>query len=492
MKAQRMTFFPQLAALVPRQRGLLVIVMVWLLLLPIGLFRIYATDEVQYFAYLRSVYFDGDLDFANEYQHFADVGLRNNDPAVYNALLRDHSTDPPINPTTGKYRNVAPVGAALLWSPFFVAADGLVRLSNALGGATPANGYSPPYIFAVCLASAFYTLLGLILSYRLARRWTGDWAASLATLTIWLASPLVWYTYIQIPWSHGVGVAMVALFLTIWLGPEQQRQLRDQQAQRSLQRWLALASVGGLMVLVREQLGLFLLLPAVEGVLAYWGFIQARNWTAVRNLLLRHTLFLLLFLLMLLPQFITYTVLYGSPRPSGTVSGKLTLISYKFFHTLLDPRRGAFFWSPILAIALGGLTLLWRRDRLLTGLVLLGFVSQTYINGAFGSTWHLAGSFGFRRLLECTPIFVVGLALLIERLRLPKGLIATLALLFVLWNGGLIIQATVSNREIKNGGLLWGTMLEAQLEAPRRAWNTGYQLLFDRCALVKNCQEGRR
>src|SRR5262245_44992824 len=71
-------------------RGGLVIVALFVLLLPLSTPRIYATDEVQYFAYLRSLYFDGDLDFRDEYQHFADLGLSHGDPAVFNALLRDN------------------------------------------------------------------------------------------------------------------------------------------------------------------------------------------------------------------------------------------------------------------------------------------------------------------------------------------------------------------------------------------------------------------
>jgi hypothetical protein len=37
--------------------------------------RIYASDEVQYFAYLRSLWFDRDVSFENEYQHFYDAGI---------------------------------------------------------------------------------------------------------------------------------------------------------------------------------------------------------------------------------------------------------------------------------------------------------------------------------------------------------------------------------------------------------------------------------
>jgi hypothetical protein len=469
-----------------RERGLLAIILLWLLLLPAGLFRIYATDEVQYFAYLHSVYFDGDLDFANEYQHFAAEGQRNGDPAVYAALLKPNQYDPPLNPKTGKYRNVAPVGSAMLWSPFYLAADILVRLGNALGGSTPADGYSPPYIAAVCIGAAFYSLLGLVLSYRLARRWTGAWAATLATLAMWLATPLIWYTYIQMPWSHSAGFAMVALFITIWLGPELAIGWEERGRRRSPARWLALAVVGGLMTLVREQLGLFLLLPAIEGLAIYWRRLAARDWPALRGLIGRHALFLGVFLLMLTPQLVAYQILYGQPRPSGTVSGKLSLISYHFFDALFDLRRGAFLWTPIWALALLGFGLLWRRDRFLALALGAALLAQPYINGAI-STWHLSGSFGFRRLIECTPLFVIGLALLIERLRWPKAVVATLILAFVLWNGGYIVQAAVSNTQIRYAGLVWDGMLNAQLEAPRRAWTKANQLLFDRCSLLKNC-----
>ncbi|MFD3166334.1 hypothetical protein [Herpetosiphon sp. NSE202] len=465
------------------QAGPVVIVALWLALLPISLFRLYATDEVQYFAYLRSVYFDGDLDFANEYGYFAELGMQKGDPAVYNALLKDRSSDPPLNPKTGLYRNVAPVGSAILWSPWYVVTDGLGGLG--VFGDVPRDGFSQPYIIAVCLASACYTLFGLLLSYRLARRWVGMWSATIATLSIWLASPLIWYTYIQVPWSHGAGFAMVALFITIWLGPADQP-LHSQQSQRSWLRWLSLAIVGGLMTLTREQLGLFLLLPAVEGLIAYASLIRQGQWPQVRQLLAKHVFFVVIFALTLMPQLISYNILYGQPKPSGTVSGKLNIISYKFFHTLFDPRRGAFIWHPLLLVGLAGLIWLWRKDRLIAGLLGLGLFAQIYLNGAFGSTWHLQGSFGFRRLIECTPIFILGLALLIEHIRWPKAAIATLALIFIFWNGGLIFQAA-TDREIRGPGLRWSTMLADQLKVPQLVWQKADQLLFNRCEVVKNC-----
>ena len=43
--------------------------------LPAVTVRFYASDEIEYFAYLRSMWFDGDLSFDNEYRYFYDRGI---------------------------------------------------------------------------------------------------------------------------------------------------------------------------------------------------------------------------------------------------------------------------------------------------------------------------------------------------------------------------------------------------------------------------------
>jgi hypothetical protein len=540
-----------------RNRGQLLIVALFLLLLPFSLRRIYATDEVQYYAYLRSVYFDHDLDFRNEYEHFAQLGEQQHppDPAVRNALLRTDAQNP--NPITGKLRNVAPVGSAIMWAPGFVLADIGVRVANLSGAHIPADGYSPPYINAVCLMSALYALAGLLLSYRLARRYAGSFAAGLATVAIWLASPLVMYTFVLMPWSHATGFFLFALFLTIWLGPEDERRTTNDKRQtmdderlgdnpnqdalirplsslvvgrwsRGLARWALLGLIGGLMTMTREQLGLLLIIPAAEAVLAYVELARARRWGQARRLVRNHLLFAAMFAITLTPQLLAYQLLNGRPLPSATVSGKLIWCSPHFIDTLIDydPQpsawcyfddpvaaklqpfaHGAFLWSPILFPALLGLALLARgpnrqaagnasgRDApvgrgapVLAALLLLGFVAQTYINGAFGTTWHLSRSFGFRRLIECTPIFVLGLAMLLAWLRARVGRWPLLlcAIFLIYWNIGLIAQWTFVRPQLRDG-LIWDGMLRYQfVEVPRQAVGKLDDLIFHRCRLAQN------
>jgi len=150
--------------------------------------------------------------------------------------------------------------------------------------------------------------------------------------------------------------------------------------------------------------------------------------------------------------------------------------------------HGAFLWAPILVPGLLGLALLAGRDRRLALLLALGFMAQTYINGAFGTTWHLTRSFGFRRLIECTPIFVLGLAALIEwwgtrgRRVLPLALVA----LLIYWNIALIAQWTFVRPELRNG-LVWDGMLRAQfVEVPGRVVGKLDDVLFHRCRLASN------
>ncbi|WP_255604017.1 hypothetical protein [Oscillochloris sp. ZM17-4] len=452
----------------------------FVILLPIAVPRVALSDEVQYYAYLRSVYFDHDLDFQNEYTHFAEEGRRFGDEAVANALLREDAVNP--NPDTGLLRNVAPVGSAILWSPGFALADLGVIIANALGAAIPRDGYSRPYIMAACYMSALYCLIGLQLTYRLARRYADDFASTLATLTVFLASPLVFYTYIVMPWSHANGFFLFALFLTVWG--------RGRDRERGVGVWLLLGLIGGLMVMTREQLGLLLIIPALEAIGQYIALLRRRDWLRAAWLLLRHQAFLGALVLTVIPQLLAYQILNGRPGPSSTVAGKLNWASPHFFDTLIDPAHGAFLWSPVLLLGLAGLLWLARRDLAMAGMLLAAFLAQTYINGAFGTTWHLSGSFGFRRLIECTPIIVIGLAALVERLRLRVGAWPLLlaALLLIYWNVGLIAQWTIVRRaDGFRMGLIWDKMLYYQfVEVPGQVIGRLYDLIFNRCKLMTN------
>ena len=143
------------------------LVLLFVLSLPAVTPRIYASDEVQYFSYLRSIWFDHDVSFENEYRHFYNAGIAAS-PGFHETFL-ERTTE------TGRRINFATIGPALLWAPFYAAADVIVRLLNGAGRSIAANGYSAPYVAAVSYGSAFYGWLAIYLSARLVARLGREW-----------------------------------------------------------------------------------------------------------------------------------------------------------------------------------------------------------------------------------------------------------------------------------------------------------------------------
>ena len=88
------------------RRTTIALVLVFLASLPAVTKRVYASDEVQYFAWLRSVAFDRNADFENEYQYFYDQGVSRT-PGYHETFLERRND-------AGRRINYATIGSAVL------------------------------------------------------------------------------------------------------------------------------------------------------------------------------------------------------------------------------------------------------------------------------------------------------------------------------------------------------------------------------------------
>lgn len=481
-----------------RDAGQILLGVLMLICLVGALPRVYATDEVQYYAWLRSVWFDHDVNFANEYTRFAQM---NPQSGIDKSLLMPNR----IRPLTGLYGNIAPIGSALLWAPWFIATDVGLHGLQAIGLATniPADGYSWPYQRAVCYASALYAMLGILVIRQLAQTWMSRWSSTLATVGIWFATPLVYYMTIQMPFAHANGFFVTCCFVWCWW----QTVLTPQR----VSRWVLLGVCAGLLYMVREQLILMLIMPAISVSIAVWQALRTYQITLLRPYAVAIVVTAMGAGLTLTPQFLAYQLVNGVAKPASEVANKLNICSPHAVDTLIDfdpsPEpicnvgtepvriaawsRGALVWSPILLPAIIGLVGLTRRHPHAGAPMLVAFLMQVWLNGAFGTTWHLSGAFGFRRLIECSPFFICGLAYLLDTLKArvhPRVLIASVVM-FMMWNMGLIINATLFNSLTNmRRGLTWPDVWQWQWELPLRLWQQGATLL-DRCRILKNgCQ----
>lgn len=458
---------------VPWRRAGVALTLGFLLTLPAVNTRIHAADEIENFVYLRSMWFDRDLSFDNEYRWFVDAGFTR-DP-----LFRATFIDGPLATTaTGLRPNYAPVGSSILWAPFFAAADVIVRLR----GTAPADGLAPPYLTAITIGSAVYGALAVALGMAVARRVTGA-SGIAASIVVLIGTPLVFYMYAMPGMSHAPAAFAVALFIWTWL------RVRD--------RWTvggvaALAAAGGLMAMVREQDAFLVLVPAVDYLLTMraTGFVVKDRATgvALKDGVVRAAVAAAVFVLAFLPQLLAYKTLYGRFGPSPVISGKMHWTAPWALAVTGSPEHGWFFWTPLALLAIAGLVLgaLSRASAgpgdasRLAALLLLAIVIEVYVVGSLES-WHLSGAFGQRRFVSVSVCLAAGMAVLLTRFRTAPGrrvLIVATALL-VWWNLGLAIQFgehSMSRERLELKRNLYRTFIELPVQLPSIA----YRYLFDR------------
>ncbi len=367
--------------------------------------QLIGSDGIRYYVYLPSVLIDGDLDFTDEYRHFY-----RSHPATASYLIDDRTP-------TGLPANRFGIGPALLWSPFFIAAHLLAILLQALGYSLEATGYGAWYQMAVLAGSIVYGGLGAWLCFRAARRSTSRNAALAATLLAVLAGNSVYYLTVEPSMSHALSMFASAAFFYAWIISRDRPQWRDRVPPEAGRRSIALGACAGLMALIRPQDGLLLLLPITDEALSAWRAGRgARLWWMAASLSMIATAFLVF-----TPQLLVWKLLNGGFLHSGYSQEFEILFHWPFSHlldVLFSAQRGLFTWHPLFLLALAGLVLIiWhsprRRERRLAALGFSGFVIQWVVISSWHD-WSQGDAFGGRMFIVCSPIFVYGLAALLD------------------------------------------------------------------------------
>jgi hypothetical protein len=452
-------------------RGVLWLVVAFVLSLPAVTPRIYASDEVQYFAYLRSLWFDGDVSFENEYRWFYDAGIARSQN--FHETFLERTTE------TGRRINFATLGCALLWAPFYGVADLAVR-SGLVDG--PADGFSASYVRAVAFASALYGFCALLLSIAAVRLIGVAWPAlsnrgPLAAALTWIGTPLLFYMYVAPPMSHATSAFAVALFILIWL------RVRSSWSMGGL---AVLGAAAALMTMVREQDAFFAVGPVTDfartqlryrdpGWASRWGHALVGAAAAA---------------LVFTPQALAYLALNGRLGPSRLVARKMTWTAPHGFDVLASPAHGFFWWTPLALLAIAGLVMLWRHlprgHRGIAASLGLMAAVQIYVAGSVES-WTVAGAFGQRRFVALTAVLVIGLAAVLaagaRRGAMRVGLAAALAAA-CWWNVALVAQfgAGMMNRQrLELAGIAYNTFVVMPRALPELTW----RYLFDRASFYE-------
>ncbi|MFI5280687.1 MAG: ArnT family glycosyltransferase [Gemmatimonadales bacterium] len=395
-----------------------------------------AGDSAWYYSTARSLLIDHDLDLSGEYRHFAD----DVSPFTGNRRIVVAAE---VDPRTGRIVSGYPAGTSLAILPFMAIAHLFWR----------GDGYGAPYQLAAGIGSALYAFAGIVLLYALGRKLFGAQRALLASLAIWFATPLVYYMTVEPLMSHAVSMFFVTALLALWVATRE----RDW----SPRRWALLGLLGGFAAIVRYQDALFCAIPVIDAVVS--GAILKRPARAAVSL----ACFMVCIALVGSVQLYANAYYYGSPWVTGypALAG-FNWLAPALGKILFSFHNGLFTFAPITVLAVLGLARFTRDFRVLGALLVGSLLMQLYVTSAWVSP-DQGATFGNRALLNCTPIFAIGLMRFLDRPRIRLcalliGLNATLA--------GLYCARIIPDAYIMNGDhpsrLVPTTRSSAQVPGP--------------------------
>ncbi|MBO9308512.1 MAG: hypothetical protein J7551_01875 [Chloroflexi bacterium] len=228
--------------------------------------------------------------------------------------------------------------------------------------------------------------------YWIGRRWLDEWLAALVSFSVFVGTPLLYHSTVDILNSHSGASFTMAIFM--WLLVVQLDAFREGSSSHKPKAWMwALMGVmAGLTVLTRWQL-------AVSVAAAWLILAHKRQWQGF-------WLSGVTAAITLLPLPLIWNQMFGAPFviPFNELEGRQFWQAENRFLLVLSILLQH---SPIVCLFFVGLLLLYRHDKAWAALLFVMFASQLIVNGA-ALDWHAGDSYGMRRMSELIVIYGLG------------------------------------------------------------------------------------
>ena len=288
-------------------------------------------------------------------------------------------------PSTGRWLDACPIGAALLMFPFFGVGHLLSWWSN-----LPRDGFSFYYQHAAGLAGVTYFLCGLAIVRSMLRQRFSEGVALATLVALTWGTNLFHYGTFDATFSHASSFFLICGWIALvdrwWERP-------------AALRSAALGAMAGLIVLTRNLNAIFLL------VLPLYGIATLRDMRRRIGVLWQRRAALMLAAIVgisvLLPQFVLYKWTTGSwiVNSYQLLNNRFAFGSPQLAAVLFSPQKGLFFWSPLLLLAVVGAFVArgWARGLVAAAAIVFGL--QAYIVASW-SDWQLGGSYGSRAFTD--------------------------------------------------------------------------------------------
>lgn len=387
------------------------------------------SDGAYYYEYLRSWVVQNDLNFDDEREFYTWEWV----PVFRDFLPGDWEE-------TGYPPNIFSFGPAIVWLPFYLSVHLLLTFIHGVGFPVSMSGYGILHRFVPMLVSMLSGWFTLVLCDRLGKAAGFESRARSDALLLLLgASHLPAFLFVTPAFSHAFSVMFTTWFVWLWYHFG-----RPSRESGGPARYMLYGMIGGMAVITRWQNLFCMILPLVDAAV---DLTTGRSVKQFQKRFMKWTCFAAGLFVIVLPQLLVTKALYGRWLTDPQGDGGMHWLQLNLRLILFDRIKGLFTVNPVLLPALVALPFLWRRNRRMTwGLVLLA-ISQTYIN-AVRRDWAGVG-FGMRRFLNLTPVFALGLMILIAaayRSKRPstRQVIRCIGCILIIWNVLLMAQYYLS------------------------------------------------
>lgn len=320
-------------------------------------------------------------------------------------------------------------GMAVAYAPWFFIAH---AIAEPLGFS--ADGFSPPYQYAVTYGMMLWVLLGLFLFRQVLLHFFSDeWTAALLVLVV------LGTNYLHLAALDGTLLThpfLFTLYAGLVLATIRWHERSDWKSA------LAIGACAGWITLVRPSEGVCILIPLLwmgaEGFKAKWRQVRAQ-WKHVLAMIMA-------FVVLVSPQLLYWKsvtgqwLFYSYINPGeGFEFASPHLADYLFSF-----RKGWLLYTPLVLLMVFGLLALWRNVRHLFWPILIFLVIDLYIVASWTNWWYAGGSFSARSMVPAFVLLAVPLGYALggnwRKWLLPLASALMLLNLFQTWqwNHGII------------------------------------------------------
>ncbi len=381
-------------------------------------------DALGYYLYLPSTFIYHNLPNPDHLPQNKEIPI-----GIYTYVNQMKELKIPTGNTVDQYT----YGVALMELPFFAMAHAWEKLNH-----LPANGYSINYFRLIKLSSMFYALLGLILVYKILRKYFDENTSLLTSLALFIATNLFWFSVHQAGMSHIPIFFLYALLIYLSIRIHEERKVWQ---------FIVAGFCAGLITIIRPSDILCLLIPLLYNVYNRETIVE--KFTFINSNFSKLLVFSLAFIIPLLPQLIYWKM----------VTGKYLFYSYgdqgfhwrhpKIIEGLFYFSNGWLPYSPILIFALIGL-FFFKSIKKWQWSILAILPVYIYIIYSWWCYRYING-LGSRPMIHLYPLLAFPLAAFIQYLGRGNLLIKTSA--FALFLFFISVNLCLSIQQIE--GVIW-------------------------------------